>query len=1144
MLLFLCTVPACTESRTRGGDGDSEDAAPLQRSDAELPARALPDLDEDTDAPLSLTASDGTGLRLVALQARAVVHGPLAFTELRLTFENPEDRTLEGQFTIDLPVDAAISRFAMMIDGAWQEGEVVERQAARVAYEDFLHRKQDPALLENQAGNRFSARVFPIPARAKKELVLSYSQALTDSSAPYELPLAGLPRLDELDVEIVVEQPARDVTRIHETHFTPQNIAVPLPGAGEAIGLRRGELAVARIAAAGSMEPAPLDDLTILFDTSASRGLGFGAQVHRLGALVEALRKGGDFPLRIVAFDQEVALMFDGNASELGIEELTAIYSRRALGASDLAGALQRIANAGVPASRVLLISDGVATAGEAEMADLEEAVRRLGTAGVQRIDALVDGGLQDRPVLEALTTAGLAHAGVVADARRPAAELADKLRKTTFERVAVTVPGSRFAWPRTIEGVQPGDEVLVYAQLPADAAMTVVIQGEETAVDLVEVDTPLLERALAGARIEALTLQRSELGDEATTRAEELREQIVALSTKHRVLSDFTAMLVLETEYDYVRFGIDRNALADIMTVVDGRIELQQRAAPPDPRLQNGVLGMMQQTDGHFLASPYGTPFSVGSDDEDVWGGLTGAEIGEAFGVGRLGLVGTGRGGGGTEGGTIGISTAGLLGHGGGGSGSGFGAGSEAGFGGRGRVKPGVRLAKAKVQGSLDRDIVRRIVRAHINEIRYCYDQGLVRDPKLRGRVVLQFAIGSGGKVATSVVAESSLKDASVARCMSNAVRRWTFPRPPDGNNVVVTYPFELEPDTSLKRRATSKAPRPRPTPLPVAAPRERPRVAVPELPPEGATAYVGRMQEVMDLIAAGNTIDAIATATAWRDDAPGDVVALVALGEALEAAGRKRAAARAYGSLVDLFPARADIRRYAGQRLERLGAVGLELAIDTYREAVEQRPDHPNSHRLHAYALARAGRLREAFAAIEAGARRVYPSGRFAGVERILRDDVGLIAAAWIAAAPDRSAEIRDRVHALGAVVPTKPSTRFVMSWETDANDVDFHIRDGQGGYAFYGEKRLPSGGTLYADVTTGYGPECFAIEGEATAYPYRFDAKYYARGPMGYGMGKLQILEHDGKGGLFFDDRPFLIMRDHAHLDLGTLTRSLVR
>ena len=45
---------------------------------------------------------------------------------------------------------------------------MVELQAAREAYEDFLHRRQDPALLEKEAGNQFPARVFPIPPRATR----------------------------------------------------------------------------------------------------------------------------------------------------------------------------------------------------------------------------------------------------------------------------------------------------------------------------------------------------------------------------------------------------------------------------------------------------------------------------------------------------------------------------------------------------------------------------------------------------------------------------------------------------------------------------------------------------------------------------------------------------------------------------------------------------------------------------------------------------------------------------------------------------------------------------------------------------------------------------------------------------------------
>ncbi|PRQ04139.1 hypothetical protein ENSA5_10530 [Enhygromyxa salina] len=297
------------------------------------------------------------------------------------------------------------------------------------------------------------------------------------------------------------------------------------------------------------------------------------------------------------------------------------------------------------------------------------------------------------------------------------------------------------------------------------------------------------------------------------------------------------------------------------------------------------------------------------------------------------------------------------------------------------------------------------------------------------------------------------------------------------------------------------------------------------------------------MTLLDAERNREGLALALAWRDESPGDVLALLAVGEALEALDKPRAAARAYGSLIDLFPARADLRRYAGARLERLGESGMRLAADTYAQAVAQRPDHPASHRLHAYALVRLGELERALDAIEAGAKHEYPSDRFAGVKRILAEDLGLIASALIKAQPQRRKELEDRVRKAGGVMPSGPSLRFVMTWETDANDVDFHVHDGKGGHAYYAEPELlPAGGKLYADVITGYGPECFTIEGKPAAFPYRFEANYYSRGPMGYGMGKLQILQSDGQGDLRFEDRVYVIMKDRAFVKLGTLEHPL--
>ena len=308
--------------------------------------------------------------------------------------------------------------------------------------------------------------------------------------------------------------------------------------------------------------------------------------------------------------------------------------------------------------------------------------------------------------------------------------------------------------------------------------------------------------------------------------------------------------------------------------------------------------------------------------------------------------------------------------------------------------------------------------------------------------------------------------------------------------------------------------------------------------IPEKGPDPYTGKFKEVMDGLKT-NAPKALALAQGWHEEQPGDLLALVALGEALEKTGDLGTAARAYGSIIDLFPARADLRRFAGVRLERL-STGLELAADSYAKAAEQRADHPASHRLLAFALLRAGKPEKAFEAISVGVKQTYPSGRFLGVDRILKEDAGLIAAAWAKAEPKRRAEIDAKLKEVGGFPETEPSLRFILNWETDANDVDFHIYDGKGGHAFYSSKQLPSGGELYADVTTGYGPECFTIRlpKGRRALPYTLQAHYYSIGPMGAGMGKVEIIEHDGQGGLTFEQRPYVVMVNSAYVDLGVV------
>lgn len=211
------------------------------------------------------------------------------------------------------------------------------------------------------------------------------------------------------------------------------------------------------------------------------------------------------------------------------------------------------------------------------------------------------------------------------------------------------------------------------------------------------------------------------------------------------------------------------------------------------DPELEARRLGV-------FLIPPqngtYGGAYADDADDADVWGGLTGAEIGERSDVGGVGLAGTGIGGVGAGEGVIGLGNVGLLGKGGGCGAKCVGGGGRdggVGFGGRGSRVPVVRQARAEVAGGLDTAVVRRVVRSHLFELRLCYDEALARDPQAKGRVTVELFVGPAGQVSGAVAGESTVRDEGLVACTLAAARRWRFPRGDGGT--VVTYPFTFEP-------------------------------------------------------------------------------------------------------------------------------------------------------------------------------------------------------------------------------------------------------------------------------------------------------------------------------------------------------------
>lgn len=135
--------------------------------------------------------SEAYALSMQEVSIDIKVMGSVATTTLEMVFYNDADRVLEGELVFPLSEGHTVSRFAMEVNGALREAVAVEKQEARVAFENTVRKQIDPGLLELTKGNTFKARVYPIPAKGTKTVVIAYEQELyaQGGNLLYHLPL-------------------------------------------------------------------------------------------------------------------------------------------------------------------------------------------------------------------------------------------------------------------------------------------------------------------------------------------------------------------------------------------------------------------------------------------------------------------------------------------------------------------------------------------------------------------------------------------------------------------------------------------------------------------------------------------------------------------------------------------------------------------------------------------------------------------------------------------------------------------------------------------------------------------------------------------------------------------------------------------
>jgi TonB-dependent SusC/RagA subfamily outer membrane receptor len=151
-----------------------------------------------------ITLEDKSSLTLDQLYINAEISGNYATISYDMTFYNGLDRVLEGELAFPLAQGQSVSQFAMDLNGKLRSAVVVEKELGRVAYETTIKQRIDPALLEQTQGNNYKARVYPIPAKGYKRIVISYEQNLLVNNGNYQfkIPFGFEKPLNNFKIEI------------------------------------------------------------------------------------------------------------------------------------------------------------------------------------------------------------------------------------------------------------------------------------------------------------------------------------------------------------------------------------------------------------------------------------------------------------------------------------------------------------------------------------------------------------------------------------------------------------------------------------------------------------------------------------------------------------------------------------------------------------------------------------------------------------------------------------------------------------------------------------------------------------------------------------------------------------------------------
>jgi hypothetical protein len=482
---------------------------------------------------LVVPGDDGdVALELSAAAIRVTVRGHLARTSCELTYRSSLDRDTGGEFTFPLPPDAEVSDLGLWIDGKLRHGVAVERVLARTAYDEVVHRGVDPALAEWSQGRSFRLRVYPIPARGEKKVLIAYDQELTGED--YTLDVSYRDTVASFDVKIDGDGAAvseeNGVIRIardpRQTAFTAR---APEDG--------RWYASAAIDVAPVERDATPAPHTVIFYDTSFSSAKQDATLLRRfLGRLLERQQTSASaevFPFHV---DVDAPREIRNAGSAGGARELERILGDlQPLGATNLvavATRLPKIVAAYPSGTRIVLVTDGLTSLGDSR--DVAAAVAKLSA--------------MNRPLL-VVHASDTVNDDLLANAARATGGWSIDLRRTDVDaaiEAAMHLPSTT-----RLRGNEIAPAVLLASRA---ARFAVAARSKEAITTLHElplrelhggVEKSMVRRAWARARLRELLAAGASNDD------------LIAHGLAFTQLTPRTSLLVLESWRDYLEWDI-----------------------------------------------------------------------------------------------------------------------------------------------------------------------------------------------------------------------------------------------------------------------------------------------------------------------------------------------------------------------------------------------------------------------------------------------------------------------------------------------------------------------------------------------------------------------------------------------------------